>query len=66
MKPGIPVNFEECPKQGYRCKCEPCAVCGYQKHVSLHGGVMGKEGVVYGHEFVSKRDKRRDEGPREP
>lgn len=36
------VDLDECPrKRGNRCKCGTCAVCGFQKHMAVHGPVYG-------------------------
>ena len=53
MIKGSPVNFDACPRSSPRgkCACGKCAVCGYQKHVSVHGGVIDRPGMVYDHEF---------------
>lgn len=50
---GIPVNFKECPYLK-KCPCGICAVCGFRKHVSLHGPYTKGDVEVFepwGHEF---------------
>ena len=39
-----------------KCSCEKCAECGFAKHMAIHGGVVGKPGFVFGHEFKRKSD----------
>lgn len=36
MKELTPTFFDECPKRS-KCPCGICKVCGFRKHVSLHG-----------------------------
>ena len=55
MVKGTPQKIEDCPRRGWRggcaCGCK-CAACGFGKHMSIHGGVIDKPGMVFGHEFV--------------
>jgi len=50
------VDFEECPSTARprHCKCGRCAKCGYPKHTSVHGPVLGAEpgSKPWDHEFV--------------
>ena len=59
MVKGTPVDLKEpCNRWpwGTTCKCVPkCAVCGWGKHMAIHGGVIDKPGYVFGHEFVPKQ-----------
>lgn len=54
-RPGQPVSLTQCYMR--ICKCGKCAICGYPKHCSLHGGIWAKVGeemvpdMVYGHEY---------------
>lgn len=52
------VDFEECPRRV--CKCEPCAVCGHAKHVSLHGPFFGEKpgSRPWGHRYVPRRGEK--------
>lgn len=55
MVKGTPQCIEDCPTRSYKggCACgQKCAVCGYGKHMAIHGGVVDKTGMVFGHEFV--------------
>lgn len=55
MIKGTPVELP-CPMPFWGgCRCERCAVCGHQKHMAIHGGVLGKHGMIFGHAFVRKR-----------
>lgn len=58
MVEGTPQRIEDCPHRSWRggCACsQKCAVCGNGKHMAIHGGVIGKPGMVWGHEFVAVR-----------
>lgn len=60
---GVAVDFDECSTRYWRhCCCGPCAVCGYQKHMAIHGSVFGDEkgGRPYGHEFEPMPSRERD------
>lgn len=55
------LNADDCPTgAGNRCRCEPCAICGYHKHMSVHLGYwypprydkLSKR--PYGHRFVGR------------
>jgi hypothetical protein len=49
------VDFNECPSRYSRlCRCGPCAICGYQKHMGIHGPLFGQPAgsLPYGHEYV--------------
>lgn len=62
MIPGIPANMDECQyrARSYSCLCGPrCVECGYGEHMSIHGGVIGKPGMVFGHEFKPGRTRGR-------
>lgn len=48
------VDFKECPQYGSSCRCEPkCAVCGFGKHMAVHGPHYGEPpgSKPWGHEF---------------
>jgi hypothetical protein len=51
----VAVNCDECPQGGgNRCRCEICAVCGYRKHMSVHGPYWRGETLIqepWDHEF---------------
>lgn len=52
---GKAVRFEDCPyRDAYnRCRCGKCKVCGFPKHTSVHGGIIGDTtGKPWGHAFV--------------
>ena len=55
MVEGNPVELP-CPHPNRWgiCKCGKCQRCGFQKHMSVHGGVIDKPGMVFGHEFVDR------------
>ena len=46
-----PVVLRECPDPPGRCRCRPTCVCGWPKHMAIHGGVIGQPGRVFGHYF---------------
>jgi len=53
------VDLTECPKfKGYSrsCNCGKCAVCGYSKHMAVHGPSYGQPpgSKPWHHEFVPK------------
>ena len=52
------VDFEECPYRANRCRCGLCAVCGHQKHTSVHGPFAGEApgSKPWGHRFVSAKE----------
>lgn len=65
MKPGNAVE-PKCPDPRRKvkwgrpplCGCDPCAVCGWPKHLGVHMGVIGGDGqqipgMVWGHEYVA-------------
>ncbi len=57
------VELNECPSRG-RCHCGYCAVCGWQKHMAVHGGIVGepKNGRPYGHVFEAEKVGVTEEG----
>lgn len=54
---GVVVDPHACPTRWGRCYCGLCAVCGFAKHMAIHGGVLGDApgGRPYGHEFLSDK-----------
>jgi hypothetical protein len=51
------VDADECPKRycGWRyCRCGACAVCGFHKHMAIHGPLLGQPAgsKPWGHEFT--------------
>lgn len=57
---GGAVDLTECPSIDRfnfgRCKCEPICVCGWRKHVAIHGPFFGQPpgSKPYGHEYKPK------------
>ncbi len=47
------VDFSECPRGGYHCRCEKCGVCGYPKHTAIHAPFIDQPpgSKPYGHRF---------------
>lgn len=60
MVKGAPVETP-CPQPDVygRCQCGKCLRCGWPKHMAVHGGVIGKPGMIWDHKFQSRL-------PREP
>ena len=49
------VDLSECPTgAGNRCRCDRCRVCGYRKHMAVHGPMYGEPpgSKPWDHEFV--------------
>ena len=48
------VELAECPFQPHPCHCAMCRVCGFGKHMAVHGPVFGQPpgSTPYGHEFA--------------
>ena len=57
------VDLSECPRKRNRCECGRCVVCGFQKHMAVHGPVFGAGpgSKPWGHEFADAI-RRRQEG----
>lgn len=49
------LDATDCPS--FRCKCGKCAICGYQKHMAIHCGVIGNPQKPYGHVFIAETNK---------
>ena len=54
------VDMSQCPSHQYgrlynRCACGRCKVCGFQKHMAVHGPFYGQPpgSQPYDHEFVA-------------
>lgn len=53
MMPGKPLDKDACQNKTAwgNCGCGPKCWCGYGPHWAIHGGVLGKPGFVFGHEY---------------
>ena len=51
------VDFDECPARPGRCRCGRCAVCGYHKHMAVHGPALGAPpgSAAWDHDYVPER-----------
>ena len=51
------VDLDDCPSHysgSGKCRCEPrCKICGEQKHMAIHGPLMGEPpgSKPWGHEY---------------
>jgi hypothetical protein len=58
--PGIQhgaIDFTECPNYPKPCRCKPpCVVCGFNKHMAIHGPLMDQPpgSEPYDHVYVAK------------
>lgn len=51
------VDFSECPTK--KCRCGICRVCGFQKHMAVHGPYFDAPpgSKPYDHQFVAQESR---------
>lgn len=54
---GGAVDLKSCPSYPPKCKCGACTICGFKKHMAIHGPSYGQPpgSRPYGHEYSPPR-----------
>jgi len=49
----MPVRYEDCTTRDRwrRCRCGVCKVCGFPKHMAIHGPTLRDPNEFCGHRF---------------
>jgi hypothetical protein len=68
-KDGQSIDVLNCPMRSRRgsCVCEHCMICGFGKHMAVHGPLYGAPvgSPPYSHEYVPALTKRQHRVQRE-